>query len=132
MSQQEKKAVVTDGSDVPEESKKVAGETQQDPKNVGELTHYIQNMLQQMQDRSGWNLPSHQLIPLRVCRFQTMSDQIISRIDDMSSRIDDLEHNINDLMSQAGQGGPSNMIEKDKWDIDRLENTNTPNYIQIV
>ena len=43
-----------------------------------------------------------------------MSDQIITRIDDMSSRIDDLEHNINDLMSQAGQGGPSNMIEKDK------------------
>ena len=31
-----------------------------------------------------------------------MSDQIISRIDDMSARIDDLEHNINDLMSQAG------------------------------
>ena len=42
-----------------------------------------------------------------------MSDQIISRIDDMSSRIDDLEHNINDLMSQAGQSGPT-MIEKDK------------------
>ena len=42
-----------------------------------------------------------------------MSDQIISRIDDMGTRIDDLEHNINDLMSQAGQGGP-NMIEKEK------------------
>ena len=49
-----------------------------------------------------------------VFRFQTMSDQIISRIDDMSSRIDDLEHNINDLMSQAGQGGQTNMIEKEK------------------
>ena len=46
-------------------------------------------------------------------RFQTMSDQIISRIDDMSARIDDLEHNINDLMSQAGQAGPP-MLEKDK------------------
>ena len=34
-------------------------------------------------------------------RFQTMSDQIISRIDDMGSRIDDLEHNINDLMAQV-------------------------------
>ena len=45
-----------------------------------------------------------------------MSDQIISRIDDMSSRIDDLEHNINDLMSQAGQGqGGPPMIEKEKW-----------------
>ena len=41
-----------------------------------------------------------------------MSDQIISRIDDMGARIDDLEHNINDLMSQAGQTGPP-MVEKD-------------------
>ena len=46
-------------------------------------------------------------------RFQTMSDQIIGRIDDMSSRIDDLEHNINNLMSQAGQSGPP-AIEKEK------------------
>merc|ERR1711982_108894 len=60
----------------------------QEPKNVQELTTYIQSMLQQMQDR-----------------FQTMSDQIISRIDDMATRIDDLEHNINDLMVQAGQEG---------------------------
>ena len=42
-----------------------------------------------------------------------MSDQIISRIDDMSARIDDLEHNINDLMSQAGQNTPA--LEKDNW-----------------
>ena len=116
MSQQEKKAVVADGSEVPEETKKVSGEAQ-DPKNVGELTHYIQNMLQQMQDRSERNFPSFPpttCFQPSVCRFQTMSDQIISRIDDMSSRIDDLEHNINDLMSQAGQEGPSNMIEKEK------------------
>ena len=38
---------------------------------------------------------------LLLLRFQTMSDQIISRIDDMGSRIDDLEHNINDLMAQV-------------------------------
>merc|ERR1712018_43855 len=62
----------------------------QEPKNVQELTNYIQSMLQQMQDR-----------------FQTMSDQIISRIDEMAGRIDDLEHNINDLMVQAGQGETS-------------------------
>ena len=49
MSQQEKKPVLNDGAE-PEETKKVAGDAQ-DPKNVGELTHYIQNMLQQMQDR---------------------------------------------------------------------------------
>ncbi|KAG3286582.1 hypothetical protein H1C71_010172 [Ictidomys tridecemlineatus] len=34
-------------------------------------------------------------------KFQTMSDQIIGRIDDMSSHIDDLEKNIADLMTQA-------------------------------
>ena len=34
-----------------------------------------------------------------------MSDQIISRIDDMGTRIDDLEHNINDLMVQTGGSG---------------------------
>ncbi|ELW61805.1 Protein FAM75D1 [Tupaia chinensis] len=42
-------------------------------------------LLQQMQDK-----------------FQTMSDQIIGRIDDMSSHNDDLEKNIADLMTQAG------------------------------
>jgi len=73
------------------------GQPQQDPKNVADLTNYIQSMLQQMQDR-----------------FQTMSDQIITRIDDMSARIDDLEHNINDLMSQAGQAGGAPMLEKEK------------------
>ncbi|XP_056660804.1 heat shock factor-binding protein 1-like [Monodelphis domestica] len=44
----------------------------------------VHTLLQQMQDK-----------------FQTMSDQIIGRID-MSSRIDDLEKNIADLMTQAG------------------------------
>ena len=34
-----------------EENRAVA--VQQDPKNVAELTNYIQNMLQQMQDRWG-------------------------------------------------------------------------------
>ena len=62
-----------------------------------------------------------------------MSDQIISRIDDMGSRIDDLEHNINDLMAQvchlrvvqihnddqlqAGQsGGPPALENKEQGD----------------
>ena len=48
------------------------------------LTSVVQTLLQQMQDK-----------------FQTMSEQIIGRIDDMSSRIDDLERNIADLMTQA-------------------------------
>ena len=45
MSDQNKKADVAGGSEV------VGGEAAQDPKNVAELTNYIQNMLQQMQDR---------------------------------------------------------------------------------
>uniref|UniRef100_F7EF75 Heat shock factor-binding protein 1 n=1 Tax=Monodelphis domestica TaxID=13616 RepID=F7EF75_MONDO len=56
-----------------------------DPKIVQDLTAVVHTLLQQMQDK-----------------FQTMSGQIIGRIDDMSSRIDDLEKNIADLMTQAG------------------------------
>ncbi|XP_046386154.1 heat shock factor-binding protein 1 [Ischnura elegans] len=63
--------------------------TDGDPKNLQELTTYVQSLLQQMQDK-----------------FQTMSDQIITRIDDMGNRIDDLEKNIADLMTQAGVEGP--------------------------
>ncbi|XP_012266704.1 heat shock factor-binding protein 1 [Athalia rosae] len=60
-----------------------------DPKNMQELTQYVQTLLQSMQDK-----------------FQTMSDQIIGRIDEMGNRIDDLEKNIADLMTQAGVEGP--------------------------
>lgn len=35
-----------------------------------------------------------------------MSDQVITRIDDMSNRIDDLEKSIGDLMTQAGVEAP--------------------------
>jgi heat shock factor-binding protein 1 len=35
-------------------------------------------------------------------RFQTMSDSIIGRIDEMGNRIDDLERSIGDLIQQAG------------------------------
>ena len=68
------------------------GDPAQDPRNVAELTHYIQSMLQQMQDR--WlthilvlGIPySFKTLDKIVSRFQTMSDQIITRIDDMSAR----------------------------------------------
>ena len=35
-------------------------------------------------------------------RFQTMSDAIIGRIDDMGNRIDELERSISELMTQTG------------------------------
>lgn len=56
-----------------------------DPKNMQEVTQYVQSLLQNMQDK-----------------FQSMSDQIINRIDEMGSRVDELEKNVTDLMTQAG------------------------------
>lgn len=41
-----------------------------------------------------------------------MSDQIISRIDDMGQRIDDLEKSIGDLMTQSGVEAP---IDSTNW-----------------
>ena len=35
-------------------------------------------------------------------RFQTMSDSIISRVDEMGSKIDELERQIGDLVQQSG------------------------------
>jgi len=35
-------------------------------------------------------------------KFQSTSDQVIFRIDEMGHRIDDLEKNIADLMTQSG------------------------------
>jgi heat shock factor-binding protein 1 len=54
--------------------------------NANELTQLVQSMLTQMQQR-----------------FQSMSDNIITRIDEMGSRIDDLEKSIADLVSEAQQ-----------------------------
>ena len=59
-----------------------------DPKNIQDLTVFVQTLLQQMQER-----------------FQGMSDQIIARIDDMGTRIDDLEKNISELMTQVCRDG---------------------------
>jgi len=50
-----------------------------------DLTLFVQNLLKEMQGR-----------------FQTMSDSIINRIDDMGSRIDDLEKSIAELIQEAG------------------------------
>ncbi|XP_017975670.1 PREDICTED: heat shock factor-binding protein 1 [Theobroma cacao] len=57
-----------------------------DPKqSTGDMAAFVQNLLQQMQSR-----------------FQTMSDSIIMKIDEMGSRIDELEQSINDLRAEMG------------------------------
>ncbi|XP_049412510.1 heat shock factor-binding protein-like [Solanum stenotomum] len=58
--------------------------------STADMTVFVQNLLQQMQTR-----------------FQTMSDSIISKIDDMGNRIDELEQSINDLRIEMGQEGSS-------------------------
>lgn len=58
--------------------------------STADMTVFVQNLLQQMQTR-----------------FQTMSESIISKIDDMGNRIDELEQSINDLRLEMGQEGSS-------------------------
>jgi len=72
----------------PEDDENYTMANNTDPKNMQELTQFVQTLLQGMQDK-----------------FQSMSDQIIGRIDEMGNRIDDLEKNIADLMTQAGVEG---------------------------
>lgn len=52
--------------------------------SAAELTNLVQQMLTQMQTR-----------------FQSMSDTIIGRIDEMGNRIDELEKSISDLVTEA-------------------------------
>ena len=52
MSASEKQPGDVGGGDRPVEGGGAAAAGGQDPKNVAELTNYIQSMLQQMQDRS--------------------------------------------------------------------------------
>ncbi|XP_059365991.1 heat shock factor-binding protein 1-like protein 1 [Carassius carassius] len=54
-------------------------------KAAKELTAMMETTMQQLQSR-----------------FQNLSKQIISKMDEMGTRIDDLEKNVGDLMTQAG------------------------------
>ncbi|KAL1220535.1 Heat shock factor-binding protein [Cardamine amara subsp. amara] len=56
--------------------------------STADMTVFVQNLLQQMQ-----------------ARFQTMSDSIITKIDDMGGRINELEQSINDLRAEMGVEG---------------------------
>ncbi|XP_061994592.1 heat shock factor-binding protein [Rosa rugosa] len=68
------------------------GHDTDDPKqSTADMTAFVQNLLQQMQTR-----------------FQTMSDSIVSKIDEMGNRIEELEQSINDLRAEMGvEGTPS-------------------------
>ncbi|XP_078437603.1 heat shock factor binding protein [Wolffia australiana] len=53
--------------------------------SAADMTVFVQNLLGQMQSR-----------------FQTMSDSIVQKIDEMGSRIDELEQSINNLKAEMG------------------------------
>ncbi|CAN6178461.1 unnamed protein product [Urochloa humidicola] len=53
--------------------------------STADMTAFVQNLLLQMQTR-----------------FQAMSENIISKIDEMGMRIDELEQSINDLKAEMG------------------------------
>ncbi|KAI6179502.1 Succinate dehydrogenase [ubiquinone] iron-sulfur subunit, mitochondrial [Aphelenchoides besseyi] len=44
----------------------------------------------------------HNILKSTQSQFETMSNKIINRIDDVSRRVDELERSITDLMNQAG------------------------------
>ncbi|KAH1107158.1 hypothetical protein J1N35_010926 [Gossypium stocksii] len=59
--------------------------------STADMSVFVQNLLQQMQSR-----------------FQTMSESIITKIDEMGDRINELEQSINDLKAEMGmEGSPS-------------------------
>ncbi|XP_039056465.1 heat shock factor-binding protein-like [Hibiscus syriacus] len=59
--------------------------------NIADMSIFVQDLLQQMQTR-----------------FQTMSDSIIAKIDEMGDRRNKLENSINDLKAEMGvDGSPS-------------------------
>lgn len=68
--------------------------------STADMTAFVQNLLIQMQTR-----------------FQAMSENIISKIDEMGARIDELEQSINDLKAEMGNEGmsmPSKIREESK------------------
>uniref|UniRef100_A0A7N0UI06 Heat shock factor binding protein 1 n=1 Tax=Kalanchoe fedtschenkoi TaxID=63787 RepID=A0A7N0UI06_KALFE len=62
-----------------------------------DMTAFVQNLLQQMQSR-----------------FQTMSETIVTKIDEMGSRITELEQSISELKTEMGGDGSQSPIASTK------------------
>lgn len=61
-----------------------AGVATNDPKNIHDMTAFVQQSLTEMQNK-----------------FANMSDQMMGRMDTMSSKLDDLEKSMISMMEQA-------------------------------
>ncbi|KAJ1258965.1 hypothetical protein BS78_10G116700 [Paspalum vaginatum] len=64
---------------------KVEQDSDGSAQSTADMTAFVQNLLVQMQTR-----------------FQAMSENIITKIDEMGARIDELEQSINDLKAEMG------------------------------
>jgi heat shock factor-binding protein 1 len=60
-----------------------------------DLTNFVKNLLDQMNDR-----------------FKNMTDSIVTRIDEMSERIDDLEKTVCKLVEESNINDPINNISE--------------------
>ncbi|KAL1832916.1 heat shock factor-binding protein [Daucus carota subsp. sativus] len=66
-------------------------DTEDMKQSSADMTVFVQNLLQQMQ-----------------ARFQTMSESIVTKIDEMGGRINELEQSISELKTEMGaEGSPS-------------------------
>lgn len=63
--------------------------TETNSKAAQDLTDFMETKMQDVQNK-----------------FQAMSDQLVSKMDEMGTRIDNLEKNVADLMTQAGMEKP--------------------------
>ena len=78
------------------------------PSNPQDLTAFVTDLLEQM--RAPASVSQHAVAAppkktertRRQTRFESMSNQIVARIDEMGQRIDDLEKSIGELTDAAG------------------------------
>ncbi|XP_029446670.1 heat shock factor-binding protein 1-like protein 1 [Rhinatrema bivittatum] len=56
-----------------------------DPRNPQQLSHFAEDLLQKLQEK-----------------FQDLTDQLTSKMEEMGKGIDELQENVNDLMVTAG------------------------------
>ncbi|KAB8110298.1 heat shock factor-binding protein isoform X1 [Oryza sativa Japonica Group] len=65
--------------------------------NPADMTAFVQNLLTQMQSR-----------------FESMSQNIVSKIDEMGTKIDELEQSVNDLKAEMGTDVPTKKADEAK------------------
>ncbi|XP_030477678.2 heat shock factor-binding protein-like [Cannabis sativa] len=78
--------------------------SEESKESTADMSAFVQDLLQQMQ-----------------CRFQSMSDSIVTKIDDMGSRINDLEQSINDLKTEMGMEGSPSPVVSSKPNADDMK-----------